>query len=157
MRLALREEFSATPHPGAVKKVGTPYYTSPEMCNNQPYGFPSDVWSLGIVLYELLSLDVPFRSRDVVALVSQVSHIEESCVINPKVAADPEHIALYSYSKSSTLLNKLRVARHVLSHTEYRKLQAFLTSRFLPPCRVFSRASSRSDTCRRTALPMFCW
>lgn len=53
-------------------KVGTPYYTSPEMCNNQPYGFPSDVWSLGIVLYELLSLDVPFRSRDVVALVSQV-------------------------------------------------------------------------------------
>eukprot|EP00904_Undaria_pinnatifida_P004500 jgi/Undpi1/14050/HiC_scaffold_9.g03701.m1 len=52
-------------------EVGTPYYTSPEMCNNQPYGFPSDVWSLGIVLYELLSLDVPFRSRDVVALVSQ--------------------------------------------------------------------------------------
>ncbi|CAM9682575.1 unnamed protein product, partial [Hapterophycus canaliculatus] len=53
-------------------EVGTPYYTSPEMCNNQPYGFPSDVWSLGIVLFELLSLDVPFRSRDVVALVSQV-------------------------------------------------------------------------------------
>lgn len=53
-------------------QVGTPYYTSPEMCNNQPYGFPSDVWSLGIVLFELLSLDVPFRSRDVVALVSQV-------------------------------------------------------------------------------------
>ncbi|CAM9988514.1 unnamed protein product, partial [Discosporangium mesarthrocarpum] len=50
-------------------EVGTPYYTSPEMCNNQPYGFPSDVWSLGIVLFELMSLDVPFRSRDVVALV----------------------------------------------------------------------------------------
>ncbi len=62
-----------TPPPATAEtKVGTPYYTSPEMCNNQPYGFPSDVWSLGIVLYELLSLDVPFRSRDVVALVSQV-------------------------------------------------------------------------------------
>lgn len=53
-------------------QVGTPYYTSPEMCNNLPYGFPSDVWSLGIVLFELLYLDVPFRSRDVVVLVSQV-------------------------------------------------------------------------------------
>lgn len=56
----------------AYCQVGTPYYTSPEMCNNLPYGFPSDVWSLGIVLFELLALDVPFRSRDVVALVSQV-------------------------------------------------------------------------------------
>ena len=64
---------SAPPNAARIEsKVGTPYYTSPEMCNNQPYGFPSDVWSLGIVLYELLSLDVPFRSRDVVALVSQV-------------------------------------------------------------------------------------
>ncbi|CAM9568588.1 unnamed protein product, partial [Choristocarpus tenellus] len=56
-------------------QVGTPYYTSPEMCNNQPYGFPSDVWSLGIVLFELLALDVPFRSRDVVMMVSQVRKV----------------------------------------------------------------------------------
>ena len=65
-------ENSTAPLPVSLLQVGTPYYTSPEMCNNQPYGFPSDVWSLGIVLYELLSLDVPCRSRDVVALVSQV-------------------------------------------------------------------------------------
>lgn len=53
-------------------EVGTPYYTSPEMCSSKPYGYPSDVWSLGVVLYEMLALQVPFHSRDVVELVQQV-------------------------------------------------------------------------------------
>ncbi|CAM9798412.1 unnamed protein product [Chrysoparadoxa australica] len=55
-------------------EVGTPYYTSPEMCGSKPYGYPSDVWSLGIVLYELMALMVPFRSRDVVELVRLVTY-----------------------------------------------------------------------------------
>ena len=86
---------SAALFPVSVPQVGTPYYTSPEMCNNQPYGFPSDVWSLGIVLYELLSLDVPFRSRDVVALVSQVSRYLEPCMTMSTIEAGPEHRIFY--------------------------------------------------------------
>lgn len=54
-------------------EVGTPYYTSPEMVAGLAYGYPSDVWSLGIVLHELLTLDVPFRGRDTVELVSRVA------------------------------------------------------------------------------------
>eukprot|EP00425_Heterocapsa_triquetra_P040341 CAMPEP_0195072640 /NCGR_PEP_ID=MMETSP0448-20130528/16180_1 /TAXON_ID=66468 /ORGANISM="Heterocapsa triquestra, Strain CCMP 448" /LENGTH=206 /DNA_ID=CAMNT_0040104657 /DNA_START=25 /DNA_END=642 /DNA_ORIENTATION=+ len=37
----------------AITVVGTPYYMSPEVCENKPYTFKSDVWSLGCVLYEL--------------------------------------------------------------------------------------------------------
>ena len=37
--------------------VGTPYYMSPEVCENKPYTQKSDVWSLGCVLYELCALD----------------------------------------------------------------------------------------------------
>ena len=36
--------------------IGTPYYMSPEVCQNKPYAFESDVWALGCILYEMLAL-----------------------------------------------------------------------------------------------------
>ena len=50
-------------------EVGTPYYTAPEMINSEPCSFPVDMWSLGIVLFELLALDMPFDGEDTMALV----------------------------------------------------------------------------------------
>ena len=37
----------------AMTIVGTPYYLSPELCADQPYRDKSDVWALGVVLYEV--------------------------------------------------------------------------------------------------------
>ncbi|CBZ29410.1 putative protein kinase [Leishmania mexicana MHOM/GT/2001/U1103] len=31
---------------------GTPYYFSPELCRNRPYNNKSDIWALGVLLYE---------------------------------------------------------------------------------------------------------
>lgn len=44
----------------AKTMVGTPYYLSPEIVENRPYSFKSDIWSLGVVLYELCTLKPPF-------------------------------------------------------------------------------------------------
>lgn len=43
--------------------VGTLYYLSPELVKRTPYSFKSDVWALGVVLYELVALKQPFDSK----------------------------------------------------------------------------------------------
>eukprot|EP00391_Amoebophrya_sp_Ameob2_P004114 CAMPEP_0179006994 /NCGR_PEP_ID=MMETSP0795-20121207/14894_1 /TAXON_ID=88552 /ORGANISM="Amoebophrya sp., Strain Ameob2" /LENGTH=873 /DNA_ID=CAMNT_0020701879 /DNA_START=306 /DNA_END=2926 /DNA_ORIENTATION=+ len=47
----------------AKTMVGTPYYLSPEIIEDQPYNFQSDVWSLGVVLYEMTTLKHPFDAE----------------------------------------------------------------------------------------------
>ena len=44
--------------------VGTPYYLSPELCEEKPYNHKSDIWSLGCVLYELCTFKHPFEAKN---------------------------------------------------------------------------------------------
>lgn len=41
--------------------VGTPFYLSPEIINGAKYDSKTDIWSLGVLLYELCCLDYPFK------------------------------------------------------------------------------------------------
>ncbi|KAM9346926.1 serine/threonine-protein kinase Nek5 [Symphorus nematophorus] len=52
--------------------VGTPYYLSPEICENRPYNNKTDIWSLGCVLYELCTLRHPFEGSSLRQLVSKI-------------------------------------------------------------------------------------
>jgi NIMA (never in mitosis gene a)-related kinase len=52
--------------------VGTPFYLSPELCEEKPYNHKSDIWSLGCVLYELCTLKHPFESNNQGALILKI-------------------------------------------------------------------------------------
>ena len=45
----------------AKTMVGTPYYLSPEIIEGRPYSFKSDIWSIGVMLYEMCALKPPFE------------------------------------------------------------------------------------------------
>lgn len=52
--------------------IGTPYYLSPEMCENKPYNNKSDIWALGCVLYEMTTLKHAFEASNMKALILKI-------------------------------------------------------------------------------------
>ena len=56
----------------AQTAVGTPYYLSPEICENKAYDNKSDIWSLGCVLYELCTLQHPFEGASLKLLIVKI-------------------------------------------------------------------------------------
>lgn len=59
------QEFSETP-------AGTPYYIAPEIIEGFPYSFPADIWSLGILLYEMCALRPPFDASSPFKLQNKI-------------------------------------------------------------------------------------
>ncbi|CAJ1431067.1 unnamed protein product [Effrenium voratum] len=60
--------------------VGTPAYMAPELLWNQRYASAVDMWAIGVVLYELMALRLPFAGSNVLSLVYQIafnSHEDE--------------------------------------------------------------------------------
>ena len=53
-------------------QTGTPYYASPEVWKDNPYDSKSDIWSLGCVTYEMLTLHPPFRAQSMEGLYKKV-------------------------------------------------------------------------------------
>ena len=52
----------------AKSKVGTPYYLSPEIINSKPYNSKSDIWALGVLLYEMMTFKMPFNANSLPSL-----------------------------------------------------------------------------------------
>ena len=53
-------------------QTGTPYYASPEVWRDEPYDSKSDIWSLGCVTYEMLTLHPPFKAESMKGLYEKV-------------------------------------------------------------------------------------
>ncbi|KEG12297.1 putative protein kinase [Trypanosoma grayi] len=51
---------------------GTPCYLSPELWRRESYSYKADIWSLGVLLYELMTLRKPFPSTNMRDLMQRV-------------------------------------------------------------------------------------
>ncbi|KAH8084387.1 serine/threonine kinase [Aureococcus anophagefferens] len=106
----------------AQTQVGTPYYLSPEIFEGQAYGFKSDVWSLGVLLYEVLALKVPFEARSMAALCRLVTGAKDPKPLPP--AYSPQATALVKQllardpSRRPSADRVLRTSDYVRSHVQ---------------------------------------
>ncbi|MFZ3170646.1 MAG: Stk1 family PASTA domain-containing Ser/Thr kinase [Carboxydocellales bacterium] len=82
--------------------IGSVQYISPEQAKGEPGGLRSDIYSVGIVLYEMLTGKLPFSGDSPIAMA--MKHIQEepippSC-INAKVTPELEQVVLRAMAKS---------------------------------------------------------
>jgi serine/threonine-protein kinase len=67
----------------------TPSYAAPELIAGQPIGIASDVYSIGVILYELLSGARPYRPRDRSAAALEAAVLDDEPVRPSLAAGDP--------------------------------------------------------------------
>eukprot|EP00164_Ancoracysta_twista_P005363 GFYU01007336.1.p1 GENE.GFYU01007336.1~~GFYU01007336.1.p1 ORF type:complete len:578 (-),score=81.82 GFYU01007336.1:129-1862(-) len=56
--------------------VGTPLYFAPEVLHKQPYDKGVDVWAIGCVMYNVVTLSAPFEAENIFGLMFEVGNKE---------------------------------------------------------------------------------
>jgi serine/threonine protein kinase len=71
---------------GQVMAIGSPAYMSPEQVKEQPLDHQTDIYSLGVVMYHLLTGRLPFHAESDFSLIYQITNVEPE----PPAAYRPE-------------------------------------------------------------------
>jgi predicted Ser/Thr protein kinase len=81
--------------------MGTAQYLSPEQAQGLAVSAPSDLYAVGIVLYEMLTGRLPFDGESPVSIA--LKHVSEAPVppsqINPEIPSGLEQVVLWSLNK----------------------------------------------------------
>ncbi len=80
------------PVPANSNIVGTPQYMSPEQCTGRDVGPASDLFALGVTMYQMMTAEMPFRGESSMALIKAIC-TEDPPRVNKIEASVPDDVA----------------------------------------------------------------
>jgi serine/threonine-protein kinase len=123
--------------PGSI--LGTPAYMSPEQAAGGEIDHRSDLYSLGIVLYELVTGRVPFSGDSPAAILTQQIHHDPPSprTLNPNISAAVEEVLVQAlakdpnarFARAAEMMQALRSADHLQSLAAEPSASAFENAR----------------------------
>ena len=130
--------------------LGTVAYMSPEQARGDEVDARTDIWSLGVVLYEMLTGEVPFKGDRDVSIIYSIVHEEPKSlkVRKPPVPVELQHVI-------ARALKKNREARYGSADEILKDLRAYQTSLQLAESGVLNlKTLGRRLRKPRVAVPM---
>jgi serine/threonine-protein kinase len=104
-----RATTSTKTRTGIIK--GTPYYMSPEQTKGSHLTGPSDVFSLGVVFYQLLTGRLPFDGENMTAIMYQITSVDPVSPIEFNPDADKPVLTALNKALAKSLDNRYPSAR----------------------------------------------
>jgi tRNA A-37 threonylcarbamoyl transferase component Bud32 len=109
-----RATASSKTRTGVIK--GTPYYMSPEQISGMKVDGRSDIFSLGIVFYQLLTGELPFGGENLAAIMYQITTVEPEppTTHNPKIYKAA--VAILNRALEKSLESRYQKAKQMGDH-----------------------------------------
>jgi serine/threonine protein kinase len=135
--------------------VGTLIYSCPEIVQNRPYTEKADIWSLGCILYELITLKPPFQSSNPLTLAKKIVDLEYekielaalSLQYSPELIAFVEQCLVYDEAKRLSILQLLAlITPHVVEQMDAaREKEQILNEEIIGLTRKMNQKKNNND------------
>jgi serine/threonine protein kinase len=116
--LVKHAEDALEPLTGTGRVVGTYRYMSPEQARGDAVDGRADLYSMGVILYELLSAAPPFLSQDPSALWHEILHARPAALVQVNPGVDPALAAVAERCLEKDPAARFQSAREILGVLE---------------------------------------